>query len=137
MIILSTVTGTANVAISAYVPTAYQGIAQLIIGAINLFGGANAQVVRIMPEGSNFYAGGSFVTVNGQPASRLVARNGCAEACGCAADFNADGGVDGGDVSAFFSDWEAAVGCADVNQDGGVDGSDIGAFFTVWEAGGC
>ena len=40
VIILSTVTGTANVAISAYVPTAYQGIAQLIIGAINLFGGA-------------------------------------------------------------------------------------------------
>jgi hypothetical protein len=40
VIILSTITGTANVAISAYVPTAYQGIAQLIIGAINLFGGA-------------------------------------------------------------------------------------------------
>ncbi|MCX5690636.1 MAG: hypothetical protein NTV94_12795 [Planctomycetota bacterium] len=102
-----------------------------------LDGGANAQVIRIMPEGSHFYAGGSFVTVNGQTANHLVARNGCVGACQCAADFNQDGGVDGGDVSAFFSDWEAAAGCSDVNQDGGVDGSDINAFFTVWEAGGC
>ncbi|NBV25653.1 MAG: SLATT domain-containing protein, partial [Proteobacteria bacterium] len=38
-IILSTITGTANVAIASYVPAAYQDIAQLIIGAINLFGG--------------------------------------------------------------------------------------------------
>jgi hypothetical protein len=100
-------------------------------------GGANAQVIRIMPEGANLWAGGSFITVNGQPANRLVARDGCTDACPCAADFNQDGGVDGGDIAAFFSDWEVSTGCSDVNQDGGVDGSDIGAFFTVWEAGGC
>jgi hypothetical protein len=58
-------------------------------------------------------------------------------ACGCAADYNADGGVDGADIEAFFSDWQASVGCSDVNQDGGVDGSDIEAFFQLWEAGGC
>ena len=57
--------------------------------------------------------------------------------CGCAADYNADGGVDGSDVGGFFADWEAAAGCSDVNQDGGVDGSDIEAFFAVWEQGGC
>ncbi len=57
--------------------------------------------------------------------------------CGCAADYNADGGVDGSDVGNFFVDWEAAGGCSDVNRDGGVDGSDIEAFFSVWEAGGC
>ena len=55
----------------------------------------------------------------------------------CAADYNQDGGVDGSDVEAFFTDWEAAGTCADVNQDGGIDGSDVEAFFTLWEAGGC
>jgi hypothetical protein len=57
--------------------------------------------------------------------------------CGCAADYNSDGGVDGGDVEAFFGGWENAEPCADVNQDGGVDGGDVEAFFLVWEAGGC
>ena len=57
--------------------------------------------------------------------------------CGCAADYNGDGGVDGSDVGGFFADWEAAAGCPDVNQDGGVDGADIEAFFAVWEQGGC
>jgi hypothetical protein len=55
----------------------------------------------------------------------------------CAADYNQDGGVDGGDIAAFFPDWEASASCADVNQDGGVDGGDIEAFFAVWENGGC
>ena len=27
--------------------------------------------------------------------------------------------------------------CADVNEDGGVDGGDVEAFFLLWEAGGC
>lgn len=58
-------------------------------------------------------------------------------ACGCAADYNADGGVDGGDIEGFFTDWEAGIGCSDVNQDGGIDGGDIEAFFLLWEAGGC
>jgi hypothetical protein len=60
-------------------------------------------------------------------------------ACGapCPADFNQDGGVDGGDIDAFFTAWETGDGVADVNQDGGVDGSDIDTFFTAWEAGGC
>ena len=57
--------------------------------------------------------------------------------CGCAADYNADGGVDGGDVEAFFTEWEQSIGCADVNQDGGIDGGDVEAFFNLWEAGGC
>ena len=56
---------------------------------------------------------------------------------GCAADFNDDGGVDGGDVAAFFVAWEAGEGCGDVNEDGGVDGQDTFAFFTVWQNGGC
>jgi hypothetical protein len=62
----------------------------------------------------------------------------CGTACEpCAADYNVDGGVDGADVEAFFTDWAAAAGCSDVNVDGGVDGSDVEAFFLVWSAGGC
>jgi hypothetical protein len=55
----------------------------------------------------------------------------------CPADFNQDGGVDGGDVEAFFEAWAVAMPRADVNQDGGVDGADVEFFFTVWTAGGC
>jgi hypothetical protein len=53
----------------------------------------------------------------------------------CAADFNQDGGVDGGDVVAFFGAWSAGESNADISQDGGVDGSDVNAFFDRWEAG--
>jgi uncharacterized membrane protein len=60
-----------------------------------------------------------------------------AATCGCAADYDQNGGVDGSDVEAFFNDWSNGVGCADVNQDGGIDGSDVESFFRVWEAGGC
>lgn len=55
----------------------------------------------------------------------------------CPADFNQDGGVDGGDVEAFFAAWENAGANADVNQDGGIDGGDVETFFAAWEAGGC
>jgi hypothetical protein len=59
-------------------------------------------------------------------------------ACGpCFADYNQDGGVDGGDIESFFSDWENSAGCSDTNLDGGIDGGDIEAFFSQWEAGGC
>ncbi|MBS0197887.1 MAG: hypothetical protein JSR77_14120 [Planctomycetes bacterium] len=55
----------------------------------------------------------------------------------CPADFNEDGGVDGGDVQAFLRSWESGDPHADVNYDGGVDGEDMGVFFSSWEAGGC
>ncbi|MBL9000289.1 MAG: immunoglobulin domain-containing protein [Phycisphaerae bacterium] len=55
----------------------------------------------------------------------------------CPADFNQDGGIDGGDVEAFFAAWEMGDAAADVNQDGGIDGGDVGTFFDAWEAGGC
>ncbi len=56
---------------------------------------------------------------------------------GCIADFNVDGGVDGGDIASFFAAWESGNATADANLDGGVDGSDVGTFFEYWEAGGC
>ena len=59
------------------------------------------------------------------------------EAPPCPAAFNEDGGVDGGDVEAFYLAWESAAESADVNQDGGIDGADVEFFFIAWEAGGC
>ncbi len=55
----------------------------------------------------------------------------------CVADFNRDGGVDGGDVASFYLAWIDSDPSADTNQDGGVDGSDVETFFVPWEAGGC
>lgn len=55
----------------------------------------------------------------------------------CPADFNMDGGIDGTDVSDFFTAWENGQASADVNDDGGIDGTDVGVFFAAWEAGGC
>lgn len=61
----------------------------------------------------------------------------CVEPQPCVGDFNADGGIDGEDVAAFFIAWQAAEPLADVNVDGGVDGSDIEFFFLRWQAGEC
>jgi hypothetical protein len=51
----------------------------------------------------------------------------------CVADWNNDGGVDGDDVIAFFSDWDR--GLADINGDGGTDGDDVIVFFASWDNG--
>jgi hypothetical protein len=55
---------------------------------------------------------------------------------GCPADFNADGGVDGDDVIAYFGLWDVSDPWADLTADGGVDGDDVIAFFGAWD-GGC
>ncbi|MBS0196695.1 MAG: hypothetical protein JSR77_08050 [Planctomycetes bacterium] len=75
---------------------------------------------------------------------RCVVGNACGEAVGnptqvspCRSDFTCDGGLDGGDVEAFFRSWEAGESSADVNNDSGIDGMDVGAFFAAWEAGTC
>ncbi|MBS0196764.1 MAG: hypothetical protein JSR77_08405 [Planctomycetes bacterium] len=54
----------------------------------------------------------------------------------CVADFDLSGGVDGGDVDAFFAAWSAGADAADVNGDGAVNGDDVGSFFDRW-SGGC
>jgi len=55
----------------------------------------------------------------------------------CAADFDANGGVDGADIAAFIADFETGAACADVDANGGVDGADLAFFIAVYEAGGC
>jgi hypothetical protein len=59
------------------------------------------------------------------------------QASNCPADFNVDGGVDGSDIGAFFTDWESGSPCADTNLDGGIDGADVETFFSAWQNGGC
>lgn len=68
------------------------------------------------------------------PENLVPLGSGCAA---CAADYDNNGGVDGGDLGAFFNDFEQGLGCADVDQNGGVDGGDLAFFFSVFEAGGC
>ena len=51
----------------------------------------------------------------------------------CPADVTGDGSVDGDDVIAFFSSWDA--GNRDYNGDGSTDGDDVIAFFGDWDTG--
>ncbi len=53
----------------------------------------------------------------------------------CLADFDFNGGVDGGDLAAFFSAFEDGVSSADIDGNGGVDGGDLSAFFVAFEDG--
>ncbi len=55
---------------------------------------------------------------------------------GCYADYDSNGGIDGDDVIAFFTEWDLSSNCADVDGSQGVDGDDIILFFSVWDAGG-
>ena len=77
---------------------------------------------------------GNFVTSTRSLAVRLVQAPASTR---CLADFNADGGIDGTDVEAFFIDWSAGSVTADANEDGGVDGTDVEVFFVAWSAGAC
>lgn len=74
-------------------------------------------------------------------AAELVVRDPDDPACnpcpGCPADYDLDGGVTGGDIAAFFTDWEQGLPCADVDIDGGITFGDVAAFFGAFEAGGC
>jgi hypothetical protein len=76
----------------------------------------------------------SAAGADGGPGEFLIEQNPCAP---CAADYDSNGGVDGGDLAAFFIDFENGESCADVDANGGVDGGDLAYFFAVFEAGGC
>jgi glucose/arabinose dehydrogenase len=62
--------------------------------------------------------------------------NGVPDECDpCLGDYNGDEGVDGDDVIAFFTDWDAGLPGADVDNSGGVDGDDVILFFARWDVG--
>lgn len=53
----------------------------------------------------------------------------------CLADIDQNGGIDGGDLGAFFILFEAGDPAADLDLNGGVDGGDLAVFFEHFEAG--
>jgi uncharacterized membrane protein len=53
----------------------------------------------------------------------------------CASDINCDDSVDGDDVLALFTDWDAGDPDSDFNNDGSVDGDDVIQFFERWDSG--
>jgi hypothetical protein len=55
----------------------------------------------------------------------------------CRSDMNLDGGIDEGDVEAFYRLWAQGDSVSDVNNDGAVDMGDISAFMDLWTAGDC
>lgn len=55
----------------------------------------------------------------------------------CAADFDRDGGITGGDLCAFIGAYYIDDDCTDLNGDGAVTPADVLAFFELFERGGC
>jgi hypothetical protein len=111
-----------------------------VVGDTTTFGAENADgtVALVLNETRDSLSFSAPISYRGN--STLVdtgicdGGNGCPP---CAADYDNNGGVDGGDLGAFFADFEAGETCADVDGNGGVDGGDLGFFFAVFEAGGC
>jgi hypothetical protein len=118
------------------------------LGAVNLFDGPNGGGGTATISGANTdtltvsAAAGIDLTAADVGPYDCVVTTACDSASSsgamitiCIGDFNCDGGVDGADVDAFFTAWEAGDTSADVNIDGGVDGADVNTFFERWEAG--
>jgi len=61
----------------------------------------------------------------------------CATCPPCPPDYDQNGGVDGGDIGAFFADFEAGARCADVDYDGGVTSADLAWWFMCFEQCAC
>lgn len=90
------------------------------------------------PKPAGLYVVGTFTTAGGVPSVGIARWGMEGSACpSCPADFDMNGGVDGGDLAAFFTDFEAGAACADVDLNGGIDGGDLAAFFFSFEQGGC
>ena len=65
----------------------------------------------------------------------IIGLDGMRPAEACAAEYYADGGVDGDDCILFVADWDNGRAAADVNRDAGVDGDDVNHFFCRWDTG--
>jgi hypothetical protein len=58
--------------------------------------------------------------------------------CGCLADIDGDGNVNGADLGLLIAVWDTSGSaengfCEDVDFDGDVDGADLGILLTAWE----
>jgi probable HAF family extracellular repeat protein len=127
--------------LEAFIWTPATGMRSLKTVLINEYG-LGTQIGTFLPQRATaISADGKVIVGYGKRSSTDTATEGfivnLRTEAPCFADFNQDGGIDGGDIESFFLAWEAGSTNADVNQDGGVDGSDIETFFLAWEAGGC
>ncbi len=121
-------------------PGAVNAAGNLTVYAVNGFDPSRGNVLVGLPILRGAVRSGEFVDIN-LPSTQVGAyalryRADRAEIIFNIADYNGDGGVDGADIDAFYSYWEAGSDFADINGDGGVDGSDVGAYFEIWESGG-
>jgi hypothetical protein len=97
--------------------------------------GTQSELSFVASEGTQYWIRiASAAGADGGPGEFQIEQDPCPL---CPADYDDNGGVDGGDLSAFFSDFESGAGCADVDGNGGVDGGDLALFFALFEAGGC
>jgi len=96
-------------------------------------------VANVAPELADATLG-LYKPAAGQPDSVLVTGvdvPGQLPCSPCAADYDRDGGISGGDIASFFADYETGAACADVDLNGGVDAGDLAFFFGLFEQGGC
>lgn len=97
--------------------------------------GAQSSVEFVAAAGVQYWIRvASAAGADGGPGEFRIEQNPCSP---CPADYDNNGGVDGGDLAAFFVDFENGEGCADVDANGGVDGGDLAVFFGLFESGGC
>ena len=95
----------------------------------------NALAVFDGPTGPALYAGGSFDSSGGLPASNFARWNGCAALN--PADLNGDGVVNAVDLETLLAQWgpcppPPSVCAADLNANGIVDGVDLATLLTNW-----
>ncbi len=112
-------------------------------GAISAFTDADATVGVENSDGTvaSSVAASTIVSNSAKLLTFTLGGPNCGPSCawqadGCYADFDNNGGIDGDDVIAFFSDWDNGLECADADGANGVDGDDVIAFFSAWDAGG-
>ncbi len=114
-------------------------ILETTYGDVNLDGVADSTDDAIIMANLGTAGGWAQGDLNGDGQVTMddLGFNGCSECAPCAADFDGNGGIDGADLAAFFTAYEAGTTCGDVDNNGGIDGADLAYFFAVYEAGGC
>jgi hypothetical protein len=112
-------------------------LAVVVRGEFASYRGVEVLVGGVAAESAE--VGGEFVRVSGVVVGAgtevEVRVRECVASSWCVGDADGNGAVDGDDVIAFFTDWDAGHVCADSTGDGAVDGDDVIEFFGSWDAG--
>jgi hypothetical protein len=98
-------------------------------------GGADGGSAFALGEwNGDLYFGGSFTSVDGQPAGGIVKRNSC-PSDPCFADFDGDGSLTIFDFLGFQNAFDAGDLAADCDEDGGLTLFDFLCFQNAFDAG--